>query len=144
MPALQNQQGFERWKLILLCCQTSLIVSSFALVSPLSSSVAAPALNRIGEDLHIPIGLDLQMVLSIFLLSYAFGPFFMSSFSETWGRAGVLRYGNLVFFLFTLFCGFATSETQIKIFRFLAGIGGSASIGVRHMSTRIHMTRALS
>lgn len=109
-------------------------MSSFALVSPLSSSVAAPTLDRIGTELNIPTGIDLQLVLSIFLLSYALGPFFMSSFSETWGRMGVLRLGNLVFILFTLLCGFATSGTQIKIFRFLAGIGGSASIGVRYIN----------
>jgi MFS family permease len=87
----------------------------------------------IGTDLDIPTGVDLQMVLSIFLLSYAFGPFFLASFSETWGRRPVLMFGNLIYIIFTLCCGFATTGTQIKIFRFLAGIGGSASLGVSRL-----------
>ncbi len=110
--------------------QTSLIISTFAFLSPLCSSITAPALSSIGEEFHIPNGVQLQLVLSIFLLAYALGPFVLSPCSEIWGRMPVIRLGNTIFILFTTLCGFATSQSQITAFRFLAGVGGSASVGV--------------
>jgi len=108
----------------------SLIVSGFAFLGPVSSSIAAPALDTIGADLHIPTGISLQMVLSIYLLTAALGPFILAPCSEIWGRVPVLRLGNLIFVIFTTLCGFATSGPQITAFRFLAGLGGSASLGM--------------
>jgi len=107
-----------------------LIVSSFAFLSPLCSSITAPALSSIGKDLRIPFGAELQLVLSIFLLAYAIGPFILSPCSEVWGRVPVIRFGNMVFILFTALCGAATSQSQITAFRFLAGLGGSATVGM--------------
>lgn len=70
------------------------------------------------------------MVLSIFLLTASLGPFILAPASEIWGRRVVIRVGNVVFTLFTTLCGFATTGPQITAYRLLAGIGGSASIGV--------------
>ncbi|KAK5654885.1 hypothetical protein OQA88_6923 [Cercophora sp. LCS_1] len=109
---------------------TSLIISTFAFLSPLCSSITAPALPSIGEELSITQPAELQLVLSIFLLAYALGPFVLSPCSEVFGRMPVIRLGNTVFILFTTLCGFATSQTQIIAFRFLAGLGGSASVGM--------------
>lgn len=109
---------------------TSLIVSGFAFLSPLCSSITAPALPNIGEELSIPDGAQRQLVLSIFLLAYAIGPFVLSPCSEVWGRVPVLRFGNMVFIVFTCLCGVSTSQSQITAFRFLAGLGGSASVGM--------------
>ena len=90
----------------------------------------APALESIGSDLQITSAAERQLVLSIFLLAYAIGPFVMSPCSEVWGRVPVIRCGNTVFILFTSLCGIATSQGQIIAFRFLAGLGGSASVGM--------------
>ncbi|KAK1511439.1 major facilitator superfamily transporter [Colletotrichum abscissum] len=109
---------------------TSLIISSFAFLSPLSSSIAAPALGPISHDLHITNEVERQLVLSIFLLTYALGPFVLSPCSEIWGRTPIVRVGNLIFIVSTALCGFAASKEQILTFRFLAGIGGSATIGM--------------
>ncbi|GME41685.1 mfs multidrug transporter [Neofusicoccum parvum] len=108
----------------------TIIVSSFAFVSPLSSSMAAPALEDIGRSLHIPQGYALQMVLSIFLLAYSFGPFVLSPCSEIWGRSRIIRTGNLLFVVFNTACGFAQSQAQITAFRFISGFGGSAMLGM--------------
>jgi MFS family permease len=101
----------------------------------------APALDRIGGDLHIPSGLQLQMVLSTFVLAYAFGPFVLSPSSEIWGRIPVIRYGNLVFFIFNLACGSARTKDELIAFRFLAGLGGSAILGVRSACV-LHLTKS--
>ncbi|KXX77074.1 Transporter mfs1 [Madurella mycetomatis] len=109
---------------------TSLIISTFAFLSPLCSSITAPVLSSIGDELHITNDIELQLVLSIFLIAYAVGPFVLSPCSEVWGRMPVIRLGNTLFMLFTTLCGFATSQSQITAFRFLAGLGGSASVGM--------------
>lgn len=110
--------------------QATVIVSAFAFVSPLSSSMASPALADIGEELHIIEKFQLQMVLSIFLLAYSFGPFVLAPCSEVWGRSRIIRISNVVFVVFNTVCGFAQSKAQITAFRFIAGFGGSAMLGV--------------
>lgn len=66
-------------------------------------------------------------MLSVFLLSIATGPLFLAPLSEMYGRSIVLQLSNLVFIIFNLACGLAQSKEQLIIFRFLAGLGGSAS-----------------
>ncbi|KAK1753940.1 transporter mfs1 [Echria macrotheca] len=109
---------------------TSLIVSGFAFLSPLCSSITAPALSSISAELAIPPGAQQQLVLSVFLLAYALGPLVLSPWSETCGRVPVIRAGNLVFMAFTALCGIASSQGQVTAFRFVAGLGGSASVGM--------------
>lgn len=108
----------------------SLITSGFALLGPISSSIAAPALDHIGEDLHISPGVTLQLVLSIYLLTAAIAPFVIAPCSEIWGRVRPLRTGNVIFIVFTLACGFAKTAGQMIAFRFFAGVGGSAALGM--------------
>ncbi|KAL8278774.1 hypothetical protein RQP46_008843 [Phenoliferia psychrophenolica] len=70
------------------------------------------------------------MVVSIFVLAYAFGPLFLGPMSEIWGRTIILQSANLIYLVFNLACGFATSSGQLLAFRFLAGIGGSAPLAI--------------
>jgi MFS family permease len=87
-------------------------------------------LSDIKHDLHIPSAAQTNLVLSIFLLAYAFGPFFLSPCSEIWGRKWIIQVGNMVFLLFNTACGFAGTQAQLISFRFLAGLGGSTTVGV--------------
>jgi MFS family permease len=77
------------------------------------------------------------MVMSVFMLSYALGPFVLSPCSEIWGRVNVIRFGNMIFIFFLAMCGWAQSKEQIIAFRFLAGLGGSATMGVSLQSCRL-------
>jgi MFS family permease len=92
--------------------------------------MSAPALDSIGKDLNIPDGVQLQLVLSIFVLAFSFGPFVLSPCSEIWGRVRIIQVGNLVFILFNTLCGFARTNAELTVFRFIAGFGGSATLGV--------------
>lgn len=95
---------------------TTLIVSAFTFISPVSSSIIAPASKQLVErfDIHSPV--LLAMITSIFVLAYgasplhtsraiylfrvfvlivAFGPLFFSPLSEVYGRAPVMQIANL-------------------------------------------------
>lgn len=108
----------------------TIITASFTFVSPLASSMIAPALGQLAREFNTSDGVETQMMLSIFVLAYAIGPMFLGPLSELYGRSIVLQLSNLVFMGFNLACGFAQSKEQLLAFRFLSGIGGSAPLAI--------------
>lgn len=88
--------------------------------------MVTPALPAIADDFNIPDGFMRQLVMSIFLLGYAQGPFVLAPLSEIYGRVTVLQYANLIYLVFNTACGFAQTKEQMLAFRFLSGIGGAA------------------
>ena len=108
----------------------TLIVSCFTLVSPVSSSMIAPALGSISRDFHITQTVEAQLTLSIFVLAYAIGPLFLGPLSEIYGRVLVLQLANAFYFAWNLGCGFAQNKGQLMAFRFLSGLGGSAPLAI--------------
>lgn len=106
------------------------IVSSFAVISPVASSMVAPALGHIAKDLGIHSSTVEVLVMSIFLLAYAIGPLIVGPLSELYGRVPVLQLSNLLFVFFNLGCGFSQTATQMTVCRFLSGLGGSAPLSI--------------
>ena len=106
------------------------IVAGFTFISPLTSTMVAPGLPSIAKEFNITNIVELQIVLSIFVLGFAVGPLVLGPLSELYGRVLVLQTSNLLFLAFNIGCGFATSSSQLLAFRFLAGIGGSAPLAV--------------
>ncbi|OJJ43905.1 hypothetical protein ASPZODRAFT_154391 [Penicilliopsis zonata CBS 506.65] len=107
-----------------------IIVSCFTFISPVSSSMIAPALTTIAEAFHITNEVESQLTLSIFVLAYAIGPLFLGPMSEIYGRVIVLQLANLWFLVFNTACGAANTKGQMIAFRFLAGLGGSAPLAI--------------
>ncbi|KAF9261630.1 MFS polyamine transporter [Marasmius fiardii PR-910] len=106
------------------------IVSLFTFISPVSSSMIAPASSRAAQDFGVTNTVLIAMMTSSFILAYGFGPLLLSPLSEIYGRSRVLQCANLFYLIWNLVCGFAQNETQLIIFRFLAGLGGSAPLGI--------------
>ena len=106
------------------------VVSAFAFISPVASSMVAPALDDIGQELHVYNPTLKALMLSIFLLAYAIGPLIVGPLSEIYGRVLVLQFSNLFFVVFNLGCGFARTGPQMIICRFFAGLGGSAPLSI--------------
>ncbi|EJU04867.1 MFS multidrug transporter [Dacryopinax primogenitus] len=107
------------------------IVSVFTFMSPLSSSMVAPALPQISRDLGITGDPTLSsMTLSIFVLGFAVGPLVLGPLSEIYGRVRVLQLANLFFLIFNIAGGFAQSKGQMMAFRFLSGFGGGGPIAL--------------
>lgn len=88
--------------------------------------MVTPALPAISRDFNIPEEFIRQLLMSIFLLGYAQGPFVLAPLSEIFGRVTVLQYANLVYLVFNTACGFAQTKNQMLAFRFLSGLGGAA------------------
>lgn len=107
-----------------------LVVSSFTFISPVSSSMVAPALTSISKDLGVTAEIESALMLSIFVLAYAVGPLILGPLSEVYGRVIVLQLANGFYLAWNLGCGFAQTKGQMMAFRFLSGLGGSAPLAI--------------
>ena len=105
-------------------------VSLFKFISPVSSSMVAPAIQQLGRDLHMRSQAEEELALSIFILAYAIGPFFFGPYSEVYGRKRLLQASNIWYTIWNLACGFAQNEAEFFVFRFLSGLGASAPLAV--------------
>ncbi|KAH0598065.1 hypothetical protein MHUMG1_04437 [Metarhizium humberi] len=110
--------------------KTTLTVSLFVFISPISSAMIAPALEDLGRSLDMKGNVEVYLSLAIFILAYAVGPIFFGPASELYGRVRILQITNLWYLVWNLACGFANTKAELFIFRFLAGIGGSAPLAV--------------
>jgi hypothetical protein len=97
----------------------TVIVSAFNFISPVSSTMIAPASGQLAEQFGIDSTVLLAMTTSVFVLGYggnfvvftagslrssevftviiAFGPIFIGPLSEIYGRSHVLQISNLFF-----------------------------------------------
>ncbi|EMD42144.1 hypothetical protein CERSUDRAFT_129554 [Gelatoporia subvermispora B] len=108
----------------------TLIVSAFTFISPVSSSMIAPATGQVAEQFGITSSAIEALVVSIFVCAYAVGPLVLGPLSEIYGRSRVLQLANLWYLAWNLGCGFAQNTGQLIAFRFLAGLGGSAPLSI--------------
>jgi len=108
----------------------TVLVSLFTLMAPVTSSMIAPCLAVMSKDLGVTKEIDQTLMLSLFILAFAFGPLLFGPLSEIFGRVPVLQATNAFYLVFNLACGFAQNGTQMMIFRFLSGLGGSAPSAV--------------
>lgn len=119
----RNWSLHRRWAVIA-------IVSTYTFLSPLSSSMVAPALPLISEQFHVTSTVLESLMLSVFVLAYAIGPLFLAPLSEMFGRRIVLQSANVFFIAFTVACAVAQDRVQLSVFRFFAGLGGSAPLAI--------------
>ncbi|KAF3929958.1 hypothetical protein AA313_de0205940 [Arthrobotrys entomopaga] len=108
----------------------TVVVSSFTFISPVSSSMVAPAIPSIAKDLNITSTIAQQLTLSVFVLAYAIAPLFIGPLSEVYGRVPCIQISNLFYLVFNTACGASQTKTQLIIFRFLAGAGGAAPLAL--------------
>jgi MFS family permease len=97
----KNWSATKRWT-------ATLVTSLFMLVSPVASSIVAPALPILQAEFHTPPAFETQMVLSVFILSSAVGPLVIHcpALRGVYGRRIVLHLTMLAFFVFNLACAF--------------------------------------
>ncbi|KZP20080.1 MFS polyamine transporter [Athelia psychrophila] len=119
----QNWTAKKKWA-------ATLAVSAFTFITPVASSIVAPAAGQVAEELGITSAVAESLVFSVFILGFAIGPLFLGPLSELYGRTVVLQAANMFFLVWNLACGFAQNQNQLIAFRLLAGIGGSAPLAV--------------
>ncbi|KAJ7187228.1 MFS polyamine transporter [Mycena filopes] len=84
----------------------TLVVSAFALISPVSSSMIAPASQQVAQEFGVTDEVVIGLITSIFLLAYAFGPLLLGPLSEMFGRNIIIQGANMWYLCWNLGCGF--------------------------------------
>ncbi|KAK4087750.1 hypothetical protein PCL_01543 [Purpureocillium lilacinum] len=108
----------------------TLLTGTYCFLAPFASTIFAPSLPSMMADVGETDPVKGALQIAIFLLSFALAPIFLAPLSEIHGRRPILRYGNLFFAAFSLGSGFSQTTAQLSACRFLAGVGGSASMAV--------------
>ncbi|THH31093.1 hypothetical protein EUX98_g3090 [Antrodiella citrinella] len=109
---------------------TTFVISFYTLIPPLASSMMAPALPEIAERFDITSPTVVALTLSIFLLTFAFGPLIFGPLSEIYGRKWILHIANLLSLAFNTACGFVPTTGALIGMRVLAGFVGSAPVTI--------------
>ncbi|KAA8644048.1 hypothetical protein EYZ11_004481 [Aspergillus tanneri] len=106
-------------------------VSLLTVLTPLGSSMVAPAASQIMEEFHQPGNEELSaFVVSVYLLGYALGPLVLAPLSELHGRMIIYHVCNALYLICTVACALAPSLGSLIIFRLLAGTAGSAPLTI--------------
>ena len=119
----KNWSTKKRWT-------ATLLVSLFASIYPIGSTMIAPCILTISQELHITSIFLQQLCLSVFLLGIGTGPLILSPLSEVYGRVPILHAGTCFYFIWNTACGFSKTKEQLIAFRFLSGFGASAALAV--------------
>lgn len=69
-----------------------------------------------------------SLVVSVYVLGFAFGPLIMAPLSEIYGRVPIFHACNVGFVAFLVACALAPSMNSLIAFRFLSGLFGSCAI----------------
>lgn len=81
--------SLQWFRLFVLFTSSRPQVSLYTFVSPLGSSIMSPALPDIAVHYGITNQTVVAMTLSVYLLSWAFGPLLLAPLSEIYGRTWV-------------------------------------------------------
>lgn len=109
---------------------TTVVVSLYTLLSPITSSMVAPALDKLEQDFHVHSKTIGNLMLSAQMLAFVLAPLVYGPMSERIGRKYILNGSNLVFLLFNVGCGLARTSTQMIVLRFFLGLAGCAPMAI--------------
>ncbi|MCJ1314537.1 hypothetical protein MMC25_008219 [Agyrium rufum] len=104
------------------------IVSLITMLSPLASTIIAPAVPDVLATFHSSNETAGAFVTSVYILGYCFGPLVIAPLSELYGRAILYNICNFIFMIFSIACALSNSLGTLIMFRLLAGIAASSPI----------------
>jgi MFS transporter, DHA1 family, multidrug resistance protein len=88
----------------------------------ISTDIYLPAMPQIATDLHTSGG-DIEFTLSAFLFGYSFGQLLWGPIGDRYGRKWPIVCGVLLFVAGSAGCAFATSGTDMIIWRVVQAVG---------------------
>lgn len=96
-------------------------------IGPVSTDMYLPAFPAIEQALGVKLG-SAQITLATWFLGLAVGQITQGSLSDRFGRRGPLIAGTALYALANVGCALAPDLLSLSVFRFVAAIGGSASM----------------
>ncbi|KAJ2898666.1 putative cycloheximide resistance protein [Zalerion maritima] len=103
---------------------TCACLAFLSFVAPLGSSICAPGVTSIMIEFRNTSLVLATLVVSIYVLGFAFGPLLFAPLSELVGRLPAYHISNVGFVAFTVACALAPTLNTLVAFRFLEGFFG--------------------
>tara|TARA_Y100000590_G_scaffold469351_1_gene656439 strand:- start:1673 stop:2857 length:1185 start_codon:yes stop_codon:yes gene_type:complete len=97
-----------------------ILTGSLLAAGPLATDMFVPALPAIGIDLQAPVS-SVQLTLSCYLVSFAFGQLFWGPVSDSYGRKPTILLGCIFFVISCVICTFASTIEVLVLGRVLQG-----------------------
>ncbi|KAF4952660.1 hypothetical protein FGADI_6550 [Fusarium gaditjirri] len=110
-------------------------------LSMIDTSIVATSLHSIGVDFEVLE--DVNWVALAYTLAYLGCAIVFARISDIVGRRDAFIAAYIIFFVFSLACGFAQSLNQLIAFRALQGIGGSDSMK-QHIAALVGLVITMS
>ncbi len=110
---------FPRW--------LPLLLGYLQAVGPISIDMYLPAFPAIEAEFHAPPG-SAQLTLATWILGLSFGQLAQGVLADRFGRRGPLLLGMAVYIAGSAGCALAPSIAWLATWRFVAALGGSASM----------------
>ncbi|TLD26513.1 hypothetical protein PspLS_05227 [Pyricularia sp. CBS 133598] len=120
----ENPYNWPEWKKWVNCT----FVSILTFLTPLASSISAPGVPDMMKEFGVTNTELGSLVVSIYVLGYAFGPLIIAPLSEIYGRSIVYHVCNFGFIVFVIACAVAPSMDSLIVFRFITGLFGSCPL----------------
>ncbi|KAK7230005.1 hypothetical protein V2G26_002175 [Clonostachys chloroleuca] len=118
-----NWPSSQKWRNVVM-------VSALTFVTPFASSMFAPAINQVMQEMGTTSRDVGSFGVSVYLLGYAFGPLVLGPCSELYGRLIVYHVCAVLFILCNVSCALSISMPMLIIFRFLTGLVGAAPLTI--------------
>ncbi|KAF4948495.1 hypothetical protein FSARC_13732 [Fusarium sarcochroum] len=125
----QDAQNPQNWSKLKKTINLG-IVSMLAFITPLESSVIVPGVPLLKEDFGETRRPVTSLVVSIFVLGFAFGPVLLSPLSELYGRRLLFNVSNVVTLGFSIGSALAPNIASFIVFRFIAGSFGAGPMNI--------------
>ncbi|KAH6985271.1 major facilitator superfamily domain-containing protein [Ilyonectria destructans] len=106
------------------------LISWLCFVSPLASSMFAPATSLMNDEFHNDSETLTTFTVSFFIMGYVIGSLITAPLSEQFGRKVILDVTTAFFAIWQLACALAPNITYLLIFRVFAGLAGSACLSI--------------
>ncbi|KAF4625947.1 hypothetical protein G7Y89_g12215 [Cudoniella acicularis] len=115
-----NWESGKKWRILA-------VISLMTFITPLSSSIFAPAVTKVMLEFHSTSSILSEIVISIYVLGFAIGPLIIAPLSEIYGRKPLYLVSCFLFLVFTIACGVSSNLNMLIVFRFFAGCAGSTA-----------------
>jgi len=93
----------------------------------ISTDMYLPAFPAIDATFHAPVG-SAQLTLASWILGIAFGQLIQGAISDRFGRRAPLLLGTTLYTIASIGCALSGSIAGLAAWRFIAALGGSASM----------------
>lgn len=97
---------------------------------PLASSIISPGVDRLMAEFNSDNDVLGSLVVSVFVLGFAFGPTILGPLSEIYGRWIIYSICSLLLLIFNILCAVSSSMGMLIAMRFLAGVFGGCPLAV--------------